>query len=509
MAFVVIMLGTFAIIMQFKVLHDLGVTTSSQMFIIFSTAIMQMAAIIIIVLQKTRSRLEEVKNLAYADELTGLVNRRKFYELLNDSIEKHRNQNAKLGMLILDLDGFKMINDIHGHDAGDQAIRQFGKRLQKVAPSSSIICRISGDEFAIMLKNISSKDHIFEVCNDILREMEEPFKYEGKKINSSVSIGAAVVDGFEDEYLSPFRMADFALLESKNNGRKQAKLFDDEMAAKIKRRTNLEAGMSKAISSETLTLKYQPFVLPKDNSISGVEALVRWDHPVEGEVLPSEFLPVAQELGLLEEIGSFILERACLEVKPFNDIRLAVNINSAQFMQNGFVEQVEDILEKTGFEPSRLELELSQNLLVSTSEEIKSDLQALRKLGVRIVLDNFGTSYSSMFFLREFKLDRIKLDRNFVTRMRDEKDGKEIIHNMIGLSSTFSDRLTVEGIENEDQLEMMKKHEIDNMQGFLFSKPLTIQELENSKMVIELKQRTKTDNVNSNPKSIPINRIAS
>jgi len=310
---------------------------------------------------------------------------------------------------------------------------------------------------------VANPSQVFVIA--ILKEMEKPFSYEGKEIKTSVSIGAAVVDGNEDTDLAPLRMADYALFNAKEEGRNKVSVFNSEMAAEIKRRQNLEKGLSDAISGDMLTLKYQPFVSQDGSSISGVEALVRWDHAEEGEVFPDEFIPVAQERGLIEKIGEFILERACSEIKPLDDIRLAVNINPSQFTQKGFVKQ--------------------------------------------IVLDDFGTSYSSMFFLREFKLDRIKLDRNFVNSMQNEKDGHKIIDNMIGLGSTFSDRLTVEGIETEKQLQTLQQNDVNDLQGFLFSKPLTLEELEASKMIAELKDRFYKEKLPKNVKPLSINRMAS
>lgn len=509
LAYIVVILATFAMVMQFIIFYQIGVANPSQVFVIAATAIMQMSAVLVLALQKTRIHLEEVKNLAYVDELTGLINRRKFNEVLDASLQNCRKNASQVGVLILDLDRFKLINDCYGHDAGDKVICQFGERIKSVVNDNDVTCRMSGDEFSVLINNVQSTESVFETCNKILKEMEKPFSYEGKEIKTSVSIGAAVVDGNEDTDLAPLRMADYALFNAKEEGRNKVSVFNSEMAAEIKRRQNLEKGLSDAISGDMLTLKYQPFVSQDGSSISGVEALVRWDHAEEGEVFPDEFIPVAQERGLIEKIGEFILERACSEIKPLDDIRLAVNINPSQFTQKGFVKQVKRVLKKTGFEPTRLELELGQNLLISKSEKIRADLQALRDLGIRIVLDDFGTSYSSMFFLREFKLDRIKLDRNFVNSMQNEKDGHKIIDNMIGLGSTFSDRLTVEGIETEKQLQTLQQNDVNDLQGFLFSKPLTLEELEASKMIAELKDRFYKEKLPKNVKPLSINRMAS
>ena len=509
LASAVVVIATTAMILQFMVFYEIGVANVSQVFVISGTAIMQMSALLILTLQKTRTNLQQAQNLAYMDELTGLINRRKFNEIL----EVHQNNNSsnvsKIAVLILDLDRFKLINDCYGHDAGDKVICQFGKRIQSVVDKNSVTCRMSGDEFSVLIKNVSSRDDVLQTCKQILKAMEKPFSYEGKEIKTSVSIGAAVIDGTEDTDLSALRMADYALFNAKEEGRNKVRIFNCEMAAQIKRRRNLERGLSDAISGDMLTLKYQPFVSQNGSSISGVEALIRWDHPEEGEILPAEFLPVAQERGMIDKIGEFILERACAEIKPIKDIRLAVNVNPSQFTQKGFVAQVKRVLKKTGFEPSRLELELSQNLLVSESEKIRTDLQALRDLGVRIVLDDFGTSYASMLFLREFKLDRIKLDRNFVSNIQHEKDGDDIIENMIGLGSTFSDKLTVEGVETEEQLATLQHNGVNDLQGFFFSKPLTLTELETSKMVVELRSHLSSGKSLETIKSAPINRIAS
>ena len=508
LAIFVIIIATFAMIMQFRVLFEIGIASSSQVLVISSTVIMQMAALLVISLYKTKIHLGEVRKLAYVDELTGLINRRKFNETIEYTLKKNRKKSKKTGILIMDIDRFKLVNDFYGHDAGDQVICQFGERIQSVANNSCVACRMSGDEFAMMIRDVDDESQIMSFCDSVLKEMEKPFVYEGKVIHVSTSIGAALVDGFEDDGASVLRMADYALLSSKENGRKQAMLFSEKMAAKIKRRRYLEKSLRDALAKNALAVNYQPFVLQENNLITGVEALIRWDDPVEGKVFPSEFIPVAQEIGIIDEIGEFILEQACREIKPLQNLRLAVNINPAQFTHDGFVKQLQRILKKTGFEPERLELELGQDLLVSSSEKFKSDLAAIRALGVKIVLDDFGTSYSSMFFLRDFKLDRIKLDRGFVSNMRDEKDGNEIIDNMINLGATFSDRITVEGIETEEQLKSLQQNGNNDLQGFLFSKPLTIKQLEESQMIVEHMQHSTYKNKAFSNKTSPINRMA-
>lgn len=494
LASIVIVFAGIAVFAQFKTLNDFGNASTSQVLLIISCVIMLMAGLISIIVARSSNTLSVVSDLAYLDDLTGLINRRKFNEALLEKLQVCRVNNKKIGVLILDLDRFKTINDSHGHDAGDKIICQFGERIQKATGINAVACRMSGDEFSVMLEDVNSEAQIALVCDAILKQMHLPFNYEGKKIHATASIGAAIVDGHEDEELSALRMADYALLKSKDNGRNQYMVFDDEMAKHIKRRLKIEAVLKKAIADKDMTLKYQPFVLQNSNTTSGVEAFIRWVDPSEGEIFPSEFIPIAQQLGLLEELGEFILERACLDIIGFDDLLLAINVSSAQFMHEGFINQLKRVLKKTGFKAERLELELSQDLFASDSPNIKSSLKSLREMGVRVALDDFGTSYSSMFFLRDFKLDRIKLDRNFVNNMHKEKDGVEIIENMIGLGSSFSDRLTVEGVETNEQLKLLQKTSANDLQGFYFSKPLTLSELKESEM-------------SSNDKIRPIKRL--
>lgn len=508
LATIVMIIATIAIVTQFMVFYRLGSASSTQVFIITSTAVMQMSALLVLVLQKTKNTLAVVQDLAYADELTGLINRRKFNEILQETLQSNKENNATSAVLILDLDRFKSINDCHGHDAGDKIICQFGERIKRASGKNAITSRLSGDEFAVLVKNSPSNADLTSICENVLEEMKQPFTYEGKKIQASVSIGAAIIENLNNVSMNALRMADFALLNAKENGRNQYSLFNKTMADKINRRKHLEAGLNDAITNKILDLKYQPFVLQEDGTISGVEALIRWDDPFIGEIYPDEFIPVAHELGLIEKMGEFILERACSDIKPLDGLKLAVNISDAQFTHNGFVEQVKHVLVKTEFEADRLELEIGQNLLTSTSDKIKKDLKELRKLGVRLVLDDFGTSYSSMFFLRDFKLDRIKLDRNFVSNMQYEKDGAEVIQNMINLGSSFSDRLTVEGVETQAQHDSLRTSGVNELQGFHFSKPLALNELKASTMMKDHLEQQKLARAHSNITKLPLNYIA-
>lgn len=485
LAGLVALIATLALFMQFSVFYEIGFVNNRQMLTIAAIVTMQVFALFAVLLVQTKYSLSVVNKLAYIDELTGLVNRRKFNKQLSTTLKKNMHKAEGTGILLLDLDRFKSINDTHGHDAGDKVICQFGERISTACRSAGMVSRLSGDEFAVMMDTLQNESDIINLCDRVIRAMKEPFVYEGRQIEASVSIGAAVIIGKEDPELSALRMADYALLEAKESGRNTFRLFNAKMEACIKRRRNIERGLRQAIANHRMNLKYQPFIIQNSSKVSGVEAFIRWSDPVEGEILPSEFIPIAEEMGLLCKLGEFIMEQACREILPFGSIRLAINISHVQFMQEGFVEQVKRTLEKTGFAPQRLELELGQTLLVSEALSIREKLQELRELGIRIVLDDFGTSYRSMFFLRDFKLDRIKLDRKFVASMSQEKDGIEIMESMIRLGSTFSDRLTVEGVETDAQRKVLSETKANDLQGFLFSKPLSVEDLSHSPLIQE------------------------
>ena len=491
LAFAVVTTAIIAMVAQFSVIVAMGEASIRQVFVISSTAMMFMAGLMMYAVSKSRVEIAEVRRMAFLDELTGLINRRHFNRELIKQLKRSRKSKKSTGVLILDLDRFKTINDCHGHDAGDSIIKQFGSRIKSAIATDDTLCRISGDEFSILLRDVQSEEDIYRTGEQILKAMKEPFLYEGRHIYAGLSMGGVIVENGESDASSTMRMADFALMHSKENGRNRMMLFNPEMEAEIRHRGEMEIQLREAIATNALSVRYQPLVNQHGGMVSGVEALIRWTHSEAGEISPGEFLPLAQELALMDKIGEFVLERACTEIGPIGNLRLAVNISPMQFLRDNFVEKIEEIVQRTKFDPNRLELEISQELLAHHADSARAKLSKLRDLGINIALDDFGTGYSGMFFLREFQLDRIKLDRTFVAKMQEVQDGPEMVDNMIGLARTLSGKITIEGIETEDQLAGLQQSNANELQGFLFSKPLTAIELRASKLIEGLEEQAK------------------
>ncbi len=461
----------------------------SSIIPLVTTSMILAAAASIFAEVKARSGMREMRKLAFLDELTGLPNRRQFNAELEAELNRCKKSQSNLGLLILDLDRFKVINDCHGHEVGDEIIRQFGQRIKGCLRKKDLLGRMAGDEFLAMITDVESEDDLLQVGERIIEFLREPFNHAGRQILAGVSIGGVIVENGEHDVLSAIRMADFALLRSKEQGRRRFLLFDPKLAASVKRRTEMESLLREAIATDGFTLKYLPSVEPGSGNVVGVEALVRWFHPIQGEIAPSEFIPLAEEFGLIDEIGEVVLARACQEIGPIGELRLSVNVASTQFLKDDFVEKVEFVLEQTGFAAGRLELEIPEKLLVSNAEVTKQALARLRDLGVRVALDDFGTGYSSMSYLRDFQLDRIKIDRSFTNQIDDTEESDRLVSNLIDLGGTLGMNVTVEGVETLQQFERLKESGTSEFQGFLFSKPLSATELVASKMIEDLETR--------------------
>lgn len=451
---------------------DLG----ARVFVGINSALL-MTGIFTIFLMQSLKKQVTLKKLAYCDELTGLVNRRGFNRIFQEELKLNAMQKTSLGVLALDLDRFKVINDCHGHEAGDQIIKQFAERISASIRDGDVLCRMSGDEFALLAKNVTSENDVTMIGSRVLEAMKEPFIYKDKHIYAGVSLGAVIIENGKEESSFALRMADFALLRSKELGRSQLILFDPEMEAKIKRKADLEIKLREALATDSLSIRYQPMVDHEHGMIRGVEALVRWQHPELGAVLPSEFIPLAEELALMDKIGDFVLKRACQEISKYDNMRLAINVTPAQFLQENFVNTVARTLLETKLDPMKLELEIKQKLLSNHSEMAKSKIRSLRKLGVQIALDDFGTGISSMKHIRDFKLDRVKLDRSFTKAIETANIDDDFLPNMVSMASSLATHVTVEGVETAEQAELLTDLGCDELQGFYFSKPLTADEL--------------------------------
>ena len=452
-------------------------------FAVSAISLFAVVAAVAWILTQSTSDMNQVKRMAFVDELTGLPNRRSFNSRLEEELIESYQQNKQIAVFYFDLDRFKIINDCHGHEAGDTVIKVFGERISNAVRNDDMVARLAGDEFAAIVKNINDGDCLNKVSVRVLEAMKQPITFQGKNLYVGTSIGVYLSDNELLDSVEALRRADFALLHAKESGRNKMVLFCPQMADEIKSKSELGSELRDAIINHRLEMRYQPLVNQNDGKIMGVEALVRWTNGERGVIAPDIFIPLAEEIGIMDELGSFVLRRACMDIKPLGDIKLAVNVSPMQFLQDGFIDMVQDILMETGFEPSRLELEITEGVLISTPDAAAEVLAKLRFLGVRIALDDFGTGFSSMSYLRAYPLDRIKIDRSFIEGINCDDNSYEFVSKMIELGSSLGMKVTVEGIETEQQLQLMQNSQCSELQGFYFSKPLTSTELLESDLI--------------------------
>ena len=444
-----------------------AITMACTLFIIVAVAIL---------LIRNMQEVRRASRLAFIDDMTGLPNRRRFDAHLRQKTAELAGTGNGFGLLYLDLDKFKNINDSYGHEAGDEVVRQFALRVRSIIAPGDFLARLSGDEFAVILNSATRQEDLKEASQQIFQTMSEPVRSNHNLIFIGVSIGGALADSTKASAVEILRQADFALLQAKESGRNNLQVFDPSMAERIQTRGVLENDLREAIVSQRFQVRYQPMISQSDNKVLGVEALVRWVHPTRGPIAPSVFIPIAEELGLIDRLGEIVLRRACTDIRDFGPIKLAVNISPAQFVQEGFVRRVTRILEETGFEPKNLELEITEDVFTAAPEITARTVREFQEIGVRIALDDFGTGYSSMSYLRDHSLDRIKIDRSFVSQISNSVRSLNLVSKLIDLGGSLGLRVTVEGVETEDQLKLLSNSGCE-MQGFLFSHPVSLDQL--------------------------------
>jgi diguanylate cyclase (GGDEF)-like protein len=416
----------------------------------------------------------EARNLARHDPLTGLPNRRFFEEKLEECL-RDASATHQVAVLMLDLDGFKTVNDTYGHSAGDKALAEFSLRVSRVLRAGTFLARIGGDEFAIIKPRIDSLDDPTNLARRIAAALVEPFVIDGVTAEFGVGIGIAVApnDGTDPEEL--VRRADRALYRAKAAGRSCICFFETEMDALVERRMQIERELRSAIAADAIVPHYQPLVsLDGGNRIVGFEALARWESENLGHIGPNVFIPIAEEIGLMSLLSRQLLRRACLDAKAWpSTFTLAFNISPVQLRDPTIGLRILSILAETGFSPRHLEIEITETALVENIAVARAVIDELRAAGVRIALDDFGTGYSTLSQLLSFRLDKIKIDRSFVSRLNESSDGQIIVRAILGLAKGFGLTTTAEGIEDAVQLAYLKANGCTEGQGYLFSKAVS------------------------------------
>lgn len=416
--------------------------------------------------------------LANHDTLTGLANRILFNDRLAQALAMADRSRGKVALLSLDLDGLRLVNDSYGHPAGDLVLREVAARLLRELRDTDTVARLGGDEFAIVQPFAEQPNAIAAVARRVIDVLASPFEAGGQRIAISVSVGIALYpdDAQTDDVL--LKRSDLALLRAKQEGRGTFCFFEPGMDRILQRRRLLEHDLKHAMAQEQLEIHYQRICRAGSMEVVGYEALLRWNHPSRGAVPPSEFIPLAEESGLILPLGRWVLEHACREARSWpNRHFVAVNLSPIQFSQRDFVEMTAGILAHTGLPPTRLEIEVTEGILISNTAQAEKVLHGLKALGVRVTLDDFGTGYSSLGYLRRFPFDAIKIDRSFVQGLGTDRDAGMIVHSILALCCSLDLRVTAEGVETDDQLASLRAYGCDLVQGYLLGRPVSAAEL--------------------------------
>lgn len=415
----------------------------------------------------------EIAHIAHHDILTGLANRVLLHDRIDQAFARARRHQEIFAILCLDLDRFKIANDTLGHQAGDAVLQQVALRLRQCARDVDTVARVGGDEFVVLQTNVAETAEVTTLAKRIRLAVSAPYDVGGNPVVISVSIGVAVAPTHGESTDRLLRHGDLALYGAKTNGRNEFRFFDWEMEQSALKRVTLELELREAFANDEFELWYQPWFNVVNGRIIGCEALLRWRHPQRGLLGPAEFLTVAEETGLIGRLGDWVLHRGCRDAAGWPpDIKLAINLSAAQFIGGMLYATVIDALAKSGLEAKRLELEITETLIIDDFEGTREALAQLRSRGISIALDDFGTGYSSLTHLRQLLFDRIKIDRSFVAEVTTRAECAAIVTAVIALGSTLGVSITAEGVETRDQLNILRAAGCTEVQGFFFSRPI-------------------------------------
>jgi len=431
---------------------------------------------------------EEIRSLAFYDPLTKLPNRRLLIDRMQQALAETNRNGTHAALLFFDLDNFKTLNDTLGHDKGDQLLQQVAQRLMSCVREVDTVARLGGDEFVVMLKDLSESPEKAAIqaeiaCVKTLTALNQPYKLTNLNYYSTPSIGIALFSGTDVSVEELMKRADIAMYQAKHAGRNTFRFFDPKMQSIVEKRSTLEEGLRRALPDVQLRLHYQMQV-DHVGDILGAEVLLRWRHPERGMISPNDFIPLAEETGLIVPIGLWVLENACEQLKRWQidpkkrHLHLAVNVSARQFQQPDFYQQVLGLLQKTGIEPSRLKLELTESCVVDNIEDTIEKMKALKKIGVQFSMDDFGTGYSSLSSLKKLPLDQLKIDQSFVRDITTDPDDAIIVQTIIAMANNMKLSVIAEGVETEQQKAFLTKNNCLYFQGYLFGKPITIEQFE-------------------------------
>jgi diguanylate cyclase (GGDEF)-like protein/PAS domain S-box-containing protein len=422
---------------------------------------------------------QRIQFLAYYDDLTGLPNRTLLQDRLIKALASARRQKNKVALLFFDLDRFKTINDSLGHSVGDLVLKEVAERLKKWAREQDTVARVGGDEFVIVLTAVKDGADAAVAAERLMNVMTAEFVVQGRSLGISCSVGISIFPEHGAEGETLIKNADAAMYSAKERGCNNFQFFTKDMNANAVERLTLESGLRLALDKKELFLMYQPQIEIATGRIIGLEALLRWQHPELGLVPPDKFIRIAENSGLIMPIGEWVLRTACSQTRKWQDeglpaVSVAVNVSAVQFRQAGFCELIRRVLHETGLAPQYLELELTENLLLSNEDVMLSVLQELKALGLKLAIDDFGTGYSSLSYLRQFPVGKLKIDRSFIRDIAVNPDDVAITTAIISMAKSLNLKVIAEGVEDEAQMTFLRAHQCDEIQGYYFSKPLAV-----------------------------------
>jgi diguanylate cyclase (GGDEF)-like protein len=435
---------------------------------------------------REKERIQEAARfLAFHDPVTGLPNRVLLTDRLRMELARAQRDDSRVAVVFIDVDNFKKVNDTLGHVIGDELLEKIATQLRGCLRKSDTVARFGGDEFVLVLPGLQNEDNVASIAAKVLRLQEQPIVLSGtRKVFVTFSMGVAVypADGLDCDSL--LKNADTAMNRAKSDGRRRLCIFNPAMNANAAQRLELEADLRHAVERNELVVFYQPQIDPATSRVIGLEALVRWKHTERGLISPVMFIPLAEETGVIQEIGNWVLEESCNQLRRFHDqgykgLRMAVNVSPVQLRDPNCVNCFEEILKRTGISPSDLELEITEAVLMQGDANCREHLARLRGMGIQLAIDDFGTGYSSLAYLKRFRVDALKIDRSFVMDIGSDDNSETLISAMIAIAHALGLRTVAEGVETDEQRLRLKQLGVDEMQGFFFSKPLPAAEVEN------------------------------